>query len=105
MAIVNSTRVRLSDEDRALMLLCAQRATRIARAFKVRYPLIDAQLDLTVTHTHGCALDFAGLLAARDSDFAHDVFGINAHLDRRTGELKDCFVPRFARSNQPLAVA
>jgi hypothetical protein len=55
----------------------------------------DVVMDIDVCHEH-CALDLARLLNASDSDFAHDVVGINAHLDHDTGELTDGFHPRFA---------
>jgi hypothetical protein len=45
-------------------------------------------------------IDFAGLLAADEFNFLHDVCGIARHLDRSTGELTDFFIPRFARSSQ-----
>jgi hypothetical protein len=45
-------------------------------------------------------IDFTGLLAADEFNFLHDVCGIARHLDRSTGELADCFIPRFARSSQ-----
>lgn len=35
-----------------------------------------------------------------DADFYHDIFGIMNHIDRETGELKYCFLPRCsARGN------
>jgi hypothetical protein len=53
-------------------------------------------MDLSAAHAaHG--LDLDGLLAARNMDFAHDVAGIHAHLDRTTGKLSGGFWPRFAR--------
>lgn len=36
------------------------------------------------------------LLHADDSNFIHDVFGILRHINTETGELQDCFVPRFS---------
>jgi hypothetical protein len=56
-------------------------------------------MDLTACHVNGCALDLAGLYAAPQMDFAHDVLGIWRHLDRSTGKLGDCFVPRYAAAN------
>lgn len=53
-------------------------------------------MDITATHANGCPLDLAGLLDAEDFDFAHDVAGIQRHIDRRTGALLDCFLPRYA---------
>lgn len=54
-------------------------------------------MDLTATHANGCPLDLALLLDAPAFDFAHDIAGIARHLDRLTGKLGDCFVPRCAR--------
>lgn len=59
-------------------------------------PLV-LHMDLVATHANGCPLDFAALLAFPVADFVHDVAGITRHLDRSTGELLDCFLPRCAR--------
>lgn len=40
-------------------------------------------------------IDLDRLLAADDFNFAHDVFGIERHMDRDTGLLGDFFSPRF----------
>lgn len=53
-------------------------------------------MDLAATH-HSCPLKLDELLAASDGDFLHDLSGIAEHLDRRTGQLQHCFVPRMAR--------
>lgn len=36
------------------------------------------------------------MLAADDLDFAHDFTGIQASINRITGRIENCFVPRFA---------
>lgn len=54
----------------------------------------DWEMDVTATHLNGNPLDLAKLLGADDFNFAHDVFGICRHLDRRTGKLADLFSPR-----------
>ena len=54
-------------------------------------------MDLTAAHMNGCRLDLSALLAAEAFDFAHDIAGISRHIDRESGELGDCFVPRFAK--------
>lgn len=56
-----------------------------------------AIMDVTATHANGCPLRLAELLDAPKFDFAHDLAGIRRHLNRETGELMDCFVPRTAR--------
>lgn len=53
-------------------------------------------MDLTVCHNLGCRLDLKGLAEASMGDFGHDIMGIQRHLNRNTGQLMDCFVPRYA---------
>lgn len=58
--------------------------------------------DVMTVHRGPCRLDLDRLLAASDSDFAHDVFGIEARLNRQTRTLEGCFRPRFhARAEAP----
>lgn len=54
-------------------------------------------MDLSACNANGCPLHFAALLAADEHNFVHDVEGISEHMDRQTGQLKDHFLPRFAR--------
>ncbi len=59
----------------------------------MKFDAISLHMDLTVCHNmKHVALDV--LLAAQDADFVHDLLGIHQHLDRETGELTDCFLPR-----------
>lgn len=53
-------------------------------------------MDFTACHLNGMPLQLDALLQARPEDFAHDAFGIARHLDRKTGKLGGCFVPRYA---------
>lgn len=53
-------------------------------------------MEITACHLNGCKLDLQALSQADDFNLQHDVFGIRRHLDRDTGKLKDCFLPRFA---------
>jgi hypothetical protein len=43
-------------------------------------------------------LDLNKLLNFSDLDFIHDVLGIKRHIDRNSGELGGCFLPRCARA-------
>lgn len=52
-------------------------------------------MDLAAVHAH-TPLKLAELAEADDSNFLHDMTGIAFHLDRRTGELTDNFLPRYA---------
>jgi len=56
---------------------------------------LSASMDLTATHLNGCPLRLKDLLEADDFNFAHDVGGIARHIDRSTGQLTRCFLPRF----------
>lgn len=59
-----------------------------------RLPLF---MDITACHRSGCPLDLEALAGAPEADFVHDIAGIQRHIDRRTGRLGDCFLPRFAK--------
>ena len=58
---------------------------------------IDLMMDLEAVHCNGVPLRLEDLLAADDFNLVHDVSGISARIDRRTGKLTRCFLPRFAR--------
>lgn len=65
-----------------------------ARAGLPRTP-IDVRMDLAAAHAT-CPLRLEELAGAPAFDFAHDLVGIYRHLNRETGELENCFVPRLA---------
>jgi hypothetical protein len=74
----------------------AHRATAMAQSVGIEYKVMDADMDLTACHLNGCPLRLEDMAKADDFNFAHDVLGIRRHLNRETGQLEDCFVPRFA---------
>lgn len=61
--------------------------------------VIDWEMDVTAVHANGCPLRLDDLLMADGFNFAHDLCGIYRHLDRETGQLRDCFVPRYAKAS------
>jgi hypothetical protein len=74
-----------------------------AMALKIKYfTAMDCDMDVTACHCNGNPLRLADMLAADDFNFAHDVLGIRSHINRETGQLTDCFCPRFSA---PLPVA
>ena len=83
---------KINATDRDLMDAIVKRASQW---FPDRNPR-DITLDLVVVHLKSCPLRLADMLAADDSNFIHDIVGIERHLNRRTFELEDCFLPRFA---------
>ena len=75
----------------------ANRALELAeKAGVAGYEKQTLMMDLEACHCNGCPLELEKLLAARDGDFGHDVFGIARKMNRETGELTDCFLPRYA---------
>ena len=59
--------------------------------------VMNISMDIIATHTNGCKLKLKQLLDADLGDFLHDVSGIGGNLDRNTGVLGNCFLPRYAR--------
>ncbi|KKM66842.1 hypothetical protein LCGC14_1477100 [marine sediment metagenome] len=53
-------------------------------------------MDIEACHLNGNPLRLSDLLQADGPNFAHDVYGIRANLDRESGELLNCFVPRYS---------
>ena len=53
-------------------------------------------MDLSAAHAV-CPLDLEALAGFDLGDFAHDIGGLNQHLNRDTGEMMNCFLPRCAR--------
>lgn len=72
-----------------------KRGAAMAHKHGNRLDQMSLHMDLSATHAK-VPLRLQELLEADDSNFAHDVFGIMRHMDRSTGLLGDCFVPRFA---------
>jgi hypothetical protein len=58
---------------------------------------LNLNMDITATHLNGCPLKLKELLEAPEFDFAHDVLGITSHIDRETGKLLHCFLPRYSK--------
>ena len=58
------------------------------------------EMDISACHISGNPLDLEGLLNAEDFDFIHDIGGIRVNIDRETGELKNCFYPRYSKKSK-----
>lgn len=95
----NSETVRfdVSLANARLVRRIVERAVRDSLIRENEKEKLSLAMDLEATHANGCRMDFARLLGADAFNFAHDVAGIRRHIDRRTGRLRDCFVPRFAK--------
>lgn len=73
--------------------------TELSAFFQTAYKgqRMPAMMDLVATNANGCPLDFERLLNFPEFDFAHDITGIYRHIDRESGKLENCFLPRCAR--------
>lgn len=85
-----------SREDAQAIMDIARRAVLLAAKARIDWDFQTACMDITATHCNGMPLRLHELLSADDFNFGHDVFGIRRYLNRETGELGGCFVPRFA---------
>lgn len=88
----------VSAADSQVILKLARRA----RALEIHHggsgrDLMSWTMDFTATHANGNPLRLDELLAADDTNFAHDAFGICRHLDRETGQIGGCFLPRYSQ--------
>lgn len=73
----------------------SDRAVRLYAGLRVQRSKLDITMDLAAVHAR-VPLDLIGLMCAEDDDFAHDICGINRHIDHSTGKLTGCFRPRYA---------
>lgn len=86
----------VSSEDRALIDAIIIRAVRLYARLEIPLDALSLMMDVTAVHANGCPLKLAALAEADEVNFAHDIGGISRHIDRETGHLGGCFLPRFA---------
>lgn len=96
------TQIKWSDSKPDIMLISkiAKRGILMAADFGVQTDRLEMVMDIEACHCNGNPLDLAALLTAKDSDFSHDVFGIQRHINRVNGKLQNCFLPRFTVSEE-----
>jgi len=86
---------KVPEKDFQLIRLIVKRALKK----KLKDDALSMMMDLTAAHANGCRLDLKKLLEFPEFDFWHDIRGIERHINRETGKLEDCFLPRcFKRS-------
>lgn len=84
-------------EEMEIITQIVDRADKFITDKNIPYDRVSILMDISATHCNGCPLDLEALLKADDPNFFHDIFGIYRHINRQTGKLEACFVPRFAR--------
>ena len=76
----------------------ADRSQKLAKSLDVLgFNKMHWMMNLEAVHLNGCPLDLDRLATFDDFNFAHDIFGIERYLDKKTGKLRNCFVPRCAK--------
>jgi len=86
---------KITKEDQNICIKIINRAKNLIE-IKDR---IGAEMDIQAAHIT-YPLKLKELLAADNFNFMHDVCGISNNINRETGELENCFVPRFARKRK-----
>ncbi len=87
--------IRNKEEFNIIVKIC-ERAERMNIEAKDRLTLL---LDIENTHKH-MGLRLQDLLEADDANFAHDIVGIQNHINRETKKLDMYFVPRYAAQKE-----
>lgn len=85
----------VNKKDMFLIIEISKKAKTLFDKTKVSCSLLDINMDITATHTSN-PLKLQELLKADSFNFAHDIFGIYKNLNRRTGNLDNCFLPRYS---------
>ena len=62
----------------------------------------DVTMDISAAHID-CPLNLDEFLNAKDGDFGHDFYGIRRYINRHTGQLGGCFLPRCAAAQREKA--
>ena len=85
----------ISKEDLAHVEKIMNRAESL-RIFTRGYTRSTLLMDLMACNANGCRMDFERLAEADNFNLLHDLIGIAEHINRKTGKLEGCFLPRFA---------
>lgn len=84
------------EEDMKTIQKISKRAVKMLKDFGSKRNQLDIDMDITAAHCNGNPLRLKEFLEADDFNFIHDISGIGRHLNRDTGKLENCFLPRFS---------
>lgn len=79
--------------------LISKIANRAVKNFHIQDKM-NLTMDISATHLNGTPLDLQKFLDFDDSNFMHDIYGIMDNINRRTGELDNCFLPRCSKHDK-----
>lgn len=83
---------KTTKEETVLIMEIVNRASSLQNGID----MMTLDMDITACHLNDVKLRLKDLLDADDFNFMHDVAGISNHINRETGKLENCFVPRYA---------
>ena len=84
----------LNEDENRIMQKILRRAEQLGvKNKKGRFDAMSLEMDLLAVHAR-TPLCLTALANSGSFTFLCDVLGIVRHLNRRTGVLEDCFVPR-----------
>lgn len=86
---MNEISFTVNNKHSELIQLIAERA---ANAFDV--DLMDIAMSITAVHVNDMPLDLRKLLTFNSTHFGHDIRGIENNINKETGKLENCFIPR-----------
>ena len=89
-------REKLKKDELKTIAAITKRAVAMAKelGFDLKYQTME--MDVSACHISN-PLKLTDLLVADNSNFSHDVFGIRKYINRETGELTECFSPRYSK--------
>ena len=82
----------MQDREFELIGIIAERA----EAHGITRDRMSTVMDITCVND-SIGLDLEGLAKAEPDHFRHDLIGITNCLNRNTGQLENCFTPRYAQ--------
>lgn len=77
------------------MLTIAEIAKRADEKGLLMFDRMSLIMDIQAAHEQ-FSLKLDELLKADDSNFSHDIVGIQNNIDRKTKIIGNCFLPRYA---------
>ena len=74
----------------------SRRAQSLFDTAGIHFDHLSTTMDLEKVHEIS-PLDLGALLNADQGNFGHDITGIYNNFNRQTGQLENCFVPRYSK--------
>jgi len=87
----------ITPDERGLIVKIVDRAIKeVYEPVGVKVDRLGLNMDITAAHISN-PLKLEELLTTDIGNFGHDVTGIVRYINRDTGELEECFCPRYSK--------